>query len=118
MDIRIDKIRVRAAGMNPDTARQLGRLLAEQLATAVAAAPPEPDATQLTRLRVTVPGPAGQHTGGQHTGGRQPGSLVPAMAAEVLRALRTATGTSVIGTPTAGAAATAGTMPARPGAAR
>ncbi|HXT93181.1 MAG TPA: hypothetical protein VN714_28450 [Trebonia sp.] len=87
MDIRIDRIRVRAAGMNPDTARQLGRLLAEQLATAVAASPPGTDATQLTRLRVTVPGPAGQHTGG-----RQPSSLVPAMATEISRALRTATG--------------------------
>ena len=87
MDIRIDRIRVRAAGMNPETARQLGHLLAEQLATAVTASPPGPDATQLTRLRVTVPAPAGQHTAG-----RQPGSLVPAMATEISRALRIATG--------------------------
>ncbi len=83
MDIRIDTLRVRAAGMNPDTARQLGRLLAERLATILAAAPPSSGPTRLISLRVSVPGPAGQH---QH-----PGSLAPAMAAEIARALNTAT---------------------------
>jgi hypothetical protein len=105
VEIRIDRLRLQVPGTNPDTARQLGRLLAEQLATMVAAAPPASGATRLTSLRVLVPGPAGQH----------PGSLAPAMATEISRALRTAT----TGTATAGTAATARTAATTgPGAAR
>jgi hypothetical protein len=104
VEIRIDRLRLQVTGMNPDTARQLGRLLAEQLATMVAAAPPASGATHLARLRVSVPDPVGQRPDG-----RNPHSLAPAMATEISRSLRTAT----TGT------ATAGTVPtAYPGAAR
>lgn len=91
MDIRIDRLRLQVAGMSPEAARQLGRLLAEQLAVMADAAPPASGATRLTSLRVSVPGPADQ----------RPGSLVPAMATEISRALRTAT---AAGTATAGRA--------------
>jgi hypothetical protein len=106
MDIRIDRLRVQVTGMNPDMARQFGRLLAEHLAAVMAAGPPmSGDAARLTSLRVSVPGSAG----------RNPGSLAPAMATEVSRALRTA----ATDTAMAGTAATVRTMPATgPGAAR
>ena len=100
MDIRIDTLRVQAAGMSPDAARQFGRLLAEQLA-ALVAAPPGGGVTRLTALRVSVPAPAGRP---QH-----PGSLASTMAAEVSRALnRAMTGPARSGA----AAAEARTAPA------
>ena len=111
MDIRIDRLRVQVTGLNPDMARQFGRLLAEHLAAEMAAGPPmSGDVARLTSLRVSVPGSAG----------RNPGSLAPAIATEVSRALRTAaTGTAMAGTAKAGTAATARTVqPADPGAAR
>ncbi|MGH3246737.1 MAG: hypothetical protein ACRDOI_11075 [Trebonia sp.] len=113
MDIRIDRLRLQVAGMNPDTARQFGRLLAEQLAAMVAAAPPAPPAPGAARrssLRVSVPWPAGRHSGG----------LAPVAATEISRALRTATtGTTPMGTTPMGTAAAARTAPTtRPGAAR
>jgi hypothetical protein len=120
VDIRIDRLRLQVSGLHPDAARELGRLLAEQLAATVAAAPPASGATRFTSLRISVPVPAGQ----------PPGALAPAMAAEISRALRTAatgtpaTGTPATGTPATGAAvtgtgATAPTGPtAHPGAAR
>jgi hypothetical protein len=76
--------------MNPETARQFGRLLAEHLATIMAAAPPGSGPARLTSLRVSVPGTAGQH----------PGGLALVTATEISRALRTAT----TGTATAGRA--------------
>jgi hypothetical protein len=98
VNIRIDRLRVQIAGMNPDTARQFGRLLAEHLAAAMAAAPPDPaappgpdSASRLTTLRVSVPGPTG----------RNPRGLALAAAAGVSRALRTAaTGTGPAVQPT------------------
>lgn len=108
MEIRIDRLRLQASGMDPDTARQFGRLLAEQLATMLAEAPPASgDAARFTSLSVSVPGPAGQ----------RPGSVVPAMAAGIARALRSATaGTATAGTGATGTRRTAPT--ACPGAAR
>jgi hypothetical protein len=75
--------------MNQDTAREFGRLLAEHLATIMAAAPPGSSAARLASLRVSVRGSAGQH----------PGGLALVTAAEISRALRTATaGTATAGT--------------------
>jgi hypothetical protein len=102
VDIRIDRLRLQASGMNQDTAREFGRLLAEHLATIMAATPPGSSAARLASLRVCVPGSAGQH----------PGGLALVTAAEISRALRTATaGTATAGTATAGTA-TAGTATA------
>ena len=98
MDIRIDRLRLQVPGMHPDAARELGRLLAEHLAAALAAeplapeplaaeplaaAPPGPDTAQLARLRVSVPASAGRHPGGV-----RPADAVSAAATEVSRALR------------------------------
>jgi hypothetical protein len=98
VDIRIDRLRLQVSGMRPDAAREFGRLLAEHLAAALAAAPPEPDGAQLARLRISVPWPGGQHPGGQHPGGQHPGGqhpggvrpadAAPAAATAVARALR------------------------------
>lgn len=88
MDIRIDRLRLQVSGMRPDAAREFGRLLAEHLAAALAAAPPEPDGAQLARLRISVPWPGGQHPGGQHPGGVRPADAAPAAATAVARALR------------------------------
>lgn len=81
MDIRIDRLRLQVSGMHPDAARDLGRLLAEHLAAALAA---EPLAAQpLARLSVSVPwleaGAAGRV---------RPLTAAPAAAAQVSRALR------------------------------
>ena len=76
MDIRIDRLRLMVTGMTPDMARQFGRLLAEQLVTMTATAPPS-GAGHLANLRVTVPSTVGQ----------SPGRLAPAMATEISRAL-------------------------------
>lgn len=81
MDIRIDRLRLQASGMNPDMARQFSRLLAEHLAAIMAAAPPGADAAQLPTLRVRVPQRAGQHLR----------SLAPVTATEISRALDAAT---------------------------
>jgi len=83
VDIRIDRLRLQVSGMRPDAAREFGRLLAEHLAAALAAAPPEPDAARLTRLRISVPWP-----GREHSGGVRPADAAPAAATEVARALR------------------------------
>jgi hypothetical protein len=115
VDIRIDRLRVQVAGMNPDTARQFGRLFAEHLAAAMAATPPGPGgAPRLTSLRVSVPEPAGPNPRGL-----APAALAPAAAAEVSRALRTVlTGAGLTGTGLTGTAA-AGTEPtAHPGGGR
>jgi hypothetical protein len=88
VDIRIDRLRLQVSGMRPDAAREFGRLLAEHLAAALAAAPPEPDGAQLARLRISVPWPGGQHPGGQHPGGVRPADAAPAAATAVARALR------------------------------
>jgi hypothetical protein len=82
VDIRIDRLRLQVSGTHPDAARELGRLLAEHLAAALAGDPPAPDAVRLAGLRVSVPWP-----GGQHQGGSPPAHAAPA-AAQVARALR------------------------------
>lgn len=81
MDIRIDRLRLQVTGISPDAARELGRLLAEQLATTLAAAPPASGTVPVTSLRVTVPAPGAGH----------PGTLAPAMATEISRTLHAAT---------------------------
>jgi hypothetical protein len=91
VDIRIDRLRLQVPGMHPDAARQFGRLLAEHLAAALAAAPPAPDgsgAAQLTRLRVSVPLPAGQHPGNGSPGSVSPVTAAPAAATQISRSLR------------------------------
>jgi len=112
VDIRIDTLRVQAAGMSPVAARQFGRLLAEQLAALVAAAPPGDGATRLTTLRVSVPAPAGRP---QH-----PGRLAPGVAAEVSRALNRASAgpASAEMAPVETATAVRTAPKTRPGAAR
>lgn len=79
MDVRIDRLSLRVPGMNPDTARQFGRLVAERLGAMLAASPPASGPARLTSLRVSVPAPADGN----------PDSLAAAMAAEISRALRT-----------------------------
>jgi hypothetical protein len=109
VDIHIDRLRLQVTGMSPDAARELGRLLAEQLARAAAAVPPAAGPAPLTRLRVTVTAPSGHH----------PGTLAPAMAAEVSRVLRTVTtGAGAASTGAASTAATATAPATHPGAAR
>jgi hypothetical protein len=85
MDIRIDRLGLQVPGMHPDAARDFGRLLAEHLAAALAAAPPGPDSVPLVRLRVSVPWPAAQPPGS----GR-PVTAAPVAAAEIARVLRDA----------------------------
>jgi hypothetical protein len=88
VDTRIDRFRLQVSGMHPDAARQFGRLLAEHLAAALAAAPPASGATQLTRLRVSVPWPAGQHPDNGYPGSVSPVSAASAAATQVSRDLR------------------------------
>jgi hypothetical protein len=82
VDIRIDRLRLQGPGMDEGAAREFGRLLADHLAAALAAAPPGADAAQLTRLHVSVPWPASQHP----ASGR-PADAATAAAAAVSRAL-------------------------------
>jgi hypothetical protein len=77
MDVRIDRLRLRVAGMDADTARQFARLVAERIGTELAALPPASRPTRLTNLQVAVPGQAGDN----------PASLATAMATGVSRAL-------------------------------
>jgi hypothetical protein len=113
MDIRIDRLRLQVTGISPDAARELGRLLAEQLATMMAAAPAASGTAPVASLRVSVPALSGH-----------PGTLAPAMAAEISRALRTATtgaattSTATTSTATASAATMASGPATYPGAAR
>jgi hypothetical protein len=87
VDIRIDRIRLQAPGMPPEAARELGRLLAEHLAAALAVAPPGPELAQRALLAVSVPWPAGQEPGRV-----RPVTAAAAAAPPVCRALRGAAG--------------------------
>jgi hypothetical protein len=112
VDIRIDRLRLQVTGMSPDAARELGRLLAEQLAAMAAGVPPAAGTAPLTSLHVTVPA-LGDH----------PGALAPAVAAEISRTLRTATASAGTASAATASAGTASAVMARapgahPGAAR
>lgn len=78
MDVRIDRLRLEAPGMDPDTARQFGRLVAERLGALLAGAPPASGTARFPSLHISVPGPAGE----------SPGILAASVAAEISRALR------------------------------
>lgn len=80
MDIRIDTLRLRASGMDRDAARQFARLVAERLGMALATWQSSPDAERLSGLRIAV----------QARAGDGPDSLAAHLAAEVSRALRSA----------------------------
>jgi hypothetical protein len=77
MDVRIDRLRLRIAGMDADTARQFARLVAERIGTELAALPPAARPARLTSLQVAVPGQAGDNQD----------SLAAAMATGVSHAL-------------------------------
>jgi hypothetical protein len=77
MDVRIDRLHLRVAGMNADTAGQFARLVAERLGAELAALPPASRPARLTSLQVVVPGQAGDN----------PDSLAAATATGVSRAL-------------------------------
>jgi hypothetical protein len=78
MEVRIDTLRLQVAGMSPDTAGQFGRLVAERLGAALAAAPPEASPARFDGLHVTVPAPPEA----------SPGTLAATTATEISRALR------------------------------
>ena len=78
MDVRIDRLRLRVAGMNADTARQFARLVEERLGAELAALPPASRGRPGSRAcRLRSPGQAGDN----------PDSLAAAMATGVSRAL-------------------------------
>ena len=78
MNVRIDRLSLQVSGMDPETARQFGRLVAERLSAMLAAAPPAPGTARLATQRVQVSWPAGEGPGGR----------AAATAAEIARALR------------------------------
>ena len=95
MDIRIDTLRVQAAGMDPDTARRFARLVAERLGAALATSPAAagqggpgvagpgqavPRPARLGSIRIAVQAPAAG----------SPENLAAHLAAEVSVALRSA----------------------------
>jgi hypothetical protein len=80
VDVHVDTLRLRIAGMDPGTARRFAQLAAERLGTELGASPGTPGSARLGRIQVTVP--AGQAGGLAHLAG--------AVAAEVSRALRSA----------------------------
>jgi hypothetical protein len=88
VDISIDRLRLQVSGMHPDAARQFGRLLAEHLAAALAAAPPASGATQLTNLRLSVPWPAGQHPDNAYPDNVSSVRAASAAASQISRDLR------------------------------
>jgi len=77
MDVRIDRLRLRVAGMNADTAPQFARLVAERIGAELAALPPASRPARLASLQVAVAGQAGGN----------PDTLAAAMATGVARAL-------------------------------
>ena len=110
MDVRIGRLRLQVSGMSQETARQVGRLVAEQLATMVAGTSPGSGVAALTNLHVSVTAPVGHH----------PGTVAQAIAAEVSRALRPGTTGPVLTGPllTGRPASDSTVATARPGAPR
>lgn len=80
MDVRIDRLRLRAAGLGEDSARQLASLIGQRLSSAAASVPVP---GRLARLDVTVAAGAGDSLD----------DLADAVATEVLRTA-SASGTS------------------------
>jgi hypothetical protein len=78
VEVHIDTLRLQVAGMSPDTAGQFGRLVAERLGEALAAAPLSPGPARLASLHVMVPA----------LPGATPGSLAAATATGISQALR------------------------------
>lgn len=74
MDVRIDRVRLRAAGIAEDSAQKLAELIGQRLSSAVASIPVP---GRLSRLDVTVAARAGDSLD----------DLADAAAAEVLRAV-------------------------------